>query len=141
MRRNFIESHQELKVYQIAFEAAMRVFELSREFPQEERGLIVHQVVRSSRSVCANLAEAWRKRRYKAAFIAKLNDAEAEAAESPTWIEFAVMCSYLDSETGQELYQNYNDILAGIERLIDNADTWVIRKPSKNPATDETETK
>ena len=127
MGRSFIESHQELKVYQTALDAAMRVFETSREFPQEERGLLVQQVVKSSRSVCANLAEAWRKRRYRAAFIAKLNDAEAEAAESQTWIEFAVMCGYLDSETGQELYQNYNDILTGIERLISNADAWVIR--------------
>lgn len=90
MERGFVRSHQDLEVYQLAFEAAMKIFELSKRFPVEERYSLIDQMRRSSRSVCANLAEAWRKRRYEAAFIAKLSDSEAEAAETQTWIHFAV---------------------------------------------------
>jgi four helix bundle protein len=77
-----IKTHQDLEVYRVAFDAAMKVFGLSKGFPAEERYSLTDQFRRSSRSVCANLAEAWRKRRYKAAFLAKLNDSEAEAAET-----------------------------------------------------------
>src|SRR5262245_44280772 len=91
-----IQKHTELDVYKKAFETAMKVFELTRAFPKEETSSLTDQVRRSSRSVCANLAEAWRKRRYQAAFISKLSDAESEAAETQVWIEFAVKCIYLD---------------------------------------------
>ncbi|MHC5828961.1 MAG: four helix bundle protein, partial [Nostoc sp.] len=87
MEKNAIINHQDLKVYQMAFDAAMKIFEVSKKFPVEERYSLTDQIRRSSRSVCANLAEAWRKRRYVAAFVAKLNDGEAEAAETQTWIE------------------------------------------------------
>jgi four helix bundle protein len=93
-----------LEVYQLAFEAAMRIFDLSKGFPAEERYSLTDQVCRSSRSVCANLAEAWRKRRYDGAFLHKLSDSEAEAAETQTWLEFAVKCNYLGSNTDRELY-------------------------------------
>jgi four helix bundle protein len=77
-----VKNHQDLEVYRISFDAAMKVFELSTGFPAEERYSLTDQFRRSSRSVCANLAEAWGKRGYKAAFLAKLNHAEAEAAET-----------------------------------------------------------
>ena len=80
-----ITRHTELDVYKKAFDAAMRVFRNSKEFPKEELYSLVDQMRRSSRSVCANLAEAWRKRRYEAAFISKLSDSEAEAAETQVW--------------------------------------------------------
>lgn len=83
MNREVIKDHKDLEVYKMAFEAAMRIFELSKRFPIEERFSLTDQIRRSSRSVCANLAEAWRKRRYEAAFVAKLNDCEAELAENP----------------------------------------------------------
>lgn len=76
--------HQELLVYKKAIEAAMEIFEVSKSFPKEETYSLTDQIRRSSRSVPANIAEAWRKRRYKAAFISKLNDAEGEAAETQT---------------------------------------------------------
>jgi len=76
-----------------------------RAFPREERYSLTDQMRRSSRSVCANLAEAWRKRRYEAAFLLKLNDAEAEATETQTWLEFAVKSGYLAPEAGRDLYQ------------------------------------
>lgn len=84
MGKELVRRHQDLAVYQLAFEAAMQIFELSKKFPVEERYALTDQMRRSSRSVCANLAEAWRKRRYEAAFIAKLTDRQAEAAETQT---------------------------------------------------------
>ena len=87
-----IQSHEELEVYKLAFDAAMSLFEVSKSFPPEERYALIDQIRRSSRLVCGNMAEAWRKRRYEAAFISKLNDAEAEAAETQTWISFAIRC-------------------------------------------------
>jgi four helix bundle protein len=85
----------------------MKLFELSRKFPVEERYSLTDQVRRSSRSVSANTAEAWRKRRYPAAFVSKLSDAEGEAAETQTWIQFAVSCGYLEAEVGRSLYSEY----------------------------------
>ncbi|MCW5312493.1 four helix bundle protein [Nostoc sp. KVJ3] len=115
MNKEAIKDHKELGIYKIAFEAAMKIFELSKKFPVEERYSLTDQIRRSSRSVCANLAEAWRKRRYEAAFVAKLNDCvrgacrrQAEAAETQTWIEFAVKCNYMNVEVGREVYASYN---------------------------------
>jgi four helix bundle protein len=123
---DFITTHQELLVYQTAFETAMRIFDLAQAFPEDERQLLTEQMLRSSRSVCANLAEAWQKRRYKKAFVAKLNEVEAEAAETQVWIEFAITCGYLDAEVGQEIFHQYRVILAAATRLISQADAWVV---------------
>jgi four helix bundle protein len=125
--RNKIQSHRELDVYQLAFEGAMRIYQLTRSFPREECFSLTDQIRRSSRSVCANLAEAWRKRRYEAAFLSKLNDAEAEAAETQTWIEFAVKSNYLDAGTGRELYEAYDNILGKLVSMIHNPSPWLIR--------------
>jgi four helix bundle protein len=90
---DMVQNHTDLDVYAKAFEAAMTWFELSKGFPKEETYSLTDQGRRATRSVCANLAEAWRKRRYEAAFVAKITDAEAEAAESQTWVAFAVRCA------------------------------------------------
>src|SRR4030095_12591278 len=90
--------HQDLDVYRKAFELAMRIFELSKTFPREETYSLTDQVRRSSRSVCANLAEAWRKRRYEKAFVSKLSDVESDAAETQVWLEFALSCEYTSRE-------------------------------------------
>ena len=121
-----IKTHEDLEVYQIAFKAAMEIFELSKKFPTEERYSLTDQIRRSSRSVSANLAEAWRKRRYKAAFIAKLSDSEAEAAEVQVWLKFAVECNYLEIEKARDLYKDYNRIIGGLVNMIHNADKWVL---------------
>jgi four helix bundle protein len=121
-----IRDHRELGIYRLAFDGAMKIFELSKKFPIEERYSLTDQSRRSSRSVCANLAEAWRKRRYKAAFVAKLSDCEAEAAETQTWIEFAIQCKYIDAETGHQLLQTYNQILSGLVKLIQNPTPWLL---------------
>lgn len=125
MNKEAIKDHKDLGIYKIAFEAAMKIFELSKKFPVEERYSLTDQIRRASRSVCANMAEAWRKRRYEAAFIAKLNDCEAEAAETQTWIEFAVKCNYMNVELGREIYANYNQVLSGLVNMINNPSPWL----------------
>jgi four helix bundle protein len=113
-----IRTHCDLDVYKSAMTAAMQVFDHSKSFPAEERYSLTDQIRRSSRSVCANLAEAWRKRRYEAAFISKVSDAEAEAAETQVWLEFAVKCGYLDRKSAAALYKTYDRILATLVGMI-----------------------
>ena len=124
--KRLIVRHQDIDVYKKAFEAAMQVFQLSRDFPKEETYSLTDQIRRSSRSVCANLAEAWRKRRYEAAFVSKLNDGEAEAAETQTWIEFAVRCKYLSRETGKALFRTYDEVISMLVAMINNSNSWVL---------------
>ncbi|HEX5791320.1 MAG TPA: four helix bundle protein, partial [Luteolibacter sp.] len=121
-----ITRHTELEVYRKAFAAAMDFFRVSRAFPMEERYSLTDQCRRSSRSVCANITEAWRKRRYPASFIAKLSDAEGEAAETQTWLQFAVDCGYLDREKSQLLITEYDAILGMLVRMISAPDSWTL---------------
>ncbi|MBW4460404.1 MAG: four helix bundle protein [Nodosilinea sp. WJT8-NPBG4] len=129
MGRGFVRRYQDLEVYQAAFEEAMRIFEVSKTFPVEERYSLTDQIRRSSRSICANLAEAWRKRCYEAAFVAKLTDCAAEAAETQTWIAFAVRCQYLSSEVGQALAEAYDKISGMLVTMIRNSHQWTTPKP------------
>ncbi|MBE9070146.1 four helix bundle protein [Leptolyngbya cf. ectocarpi LEGE 11479] len=131
MGKGVIKNHADLEVYQLGFQAAMEIFEFSKGFPVEERYSLTDQMRRSSRSVCANLAEAWRKRRYQAAFVAKLSDSEAEAAETQTWIEFAVKCNYLSTEKGKTLYHTYNQILGKLVRMIHCPGPWLLARGGK----------
>ena len=94
--------------------------------PKEETYSLTDQVRRSSRSVCANIAEAWRKRRYEAAFISKVSDAEAEASETQVWIEFAVKCGYLNRDIALELFQTYDRVLSTLVGMINHPETWII---------------
>ncbi len=126
MEKKLIRTHSDLEVYRAAFKLAMKIFDKSKSFPAEERYSLTDQIRRSSRSVCANLVEAWRKRRYEASFLSKLNDAEAEGAETQVWLEFAVQCGYLGAETGQELSASYNAILGTIVTLINNPQPWLL---------------
>lgn len=121
------QSHRDLDVYVKAFDAAMSVFALTKSFPTDERYSLTDQVRRSSRSVCANLSEAWRKRRYENAFISKLSDAETEAAETQVWLEFAVKCGYVFRDIPAELYKTYDEIMATIVGMFHHSDTWILR--------------
>jgi four helix bundle protein len=125
-----IGSYRELRVYQNAMAAAMEIFEITKVFPREEKYSMVDQMRRSSRSVCANLAEAWRKRRYKAAFVAKLNDTESEAAETQVWIEFAERCDYLPPALSTKLCETYDSVIGQIIRMIEQPDKWLIHPKS-----------
>lgn len=123
-----IKSHRELEIYQVAFQGSMQLFELSKAFPREEVYSLTDQMRRSSRSVCANVAEAWRKRRYEGAFISKLSDAETEAAETQVWIEFAVKCAYLKPEIGRELYKTYERLIGMLVKMINQSSIWTLKK-------------
>jgi four helix bundle protein len=107
-----ISDYRELDVYKMAMECAMRIFELTKKFPSEEKYGLTSQIRRSSRSVCANIAEAWRKRRYEAAFVSKLSDSETEAAETQVWLEFSVRCKYITASEHSKLDADYNTLLA-----------------------------
>src|SRR6516165_9656015 len=115
---------RDLDVYQGAMSLVMRVFELTEQFPGRERYALADQVRRSSRSVCANLAEAWRKRRYEGAFVSKLSDAEAEAAETQVH-------GYLNQEVFDELDDAYDKILCQIVKMIDQADRWLVKRQGR----------
>ena len=122
---DFIRSYQELEVYQLAFKCSTHIFQLSRQFPAEERILLTRQALTASRLVCTGIAQAWGQRRYRQTFIAKLSDAQAEAAEMQTWVLFAVQFGYLKREAGQKLLGRYRLIFAALDRLIDDADVWI----------------
>ena len=126
-----IRSYRELRVYQAAMDAAMKIFELSKSFPVEEKYSLTDQMRRSSRSVCTNIGEAWRKRRYPAHFVSKMSDSEGEAEETRVWIEFAKRCRYLESAEATDLDRTYDRILAQLVHMILNKDHWTIR-PAKS---------
>jgi four helix bundle protein len=123
-----IQKHTDLDVYRKAFSSAMEIFDLSKSFPKEETYSLTDQIRRSSRSVNANLAEAWRKRRYEAAFIAKLSDAESEAAETQVWLEFALKCDYIERDKAKAIYSSYDEILRMLVTMINSPESWTITR-------------
>jgi four helix bundle protein len=125
--RKPIRHFRDLDVYQNALEAGLRVYDLTKKFPIEERYALTDQARRSSRSVCANIAEAWRKRRYEAAFISKLSDAEGEAAETQVHSEFAFRHSYLSQEEFVSVDDAYEKIIGQLVKMIDEPEKWLIK--------------
>jgi four helix bundle protein len=119
-----IKSVRDLDVYRLAFEAAMEIFQFTKKFPHEEKYSLVDQIRRSSRSVCSNLAEAWRKRRYIAVFKNKLTDSMQEASETQTWLEFCHACRYINSNVFNSLDQKYEHILAMLNSMEMKADSF-----------------
>jgi four helix bundle protein len=119
-----IRSVRDLVVYKKAFDTAMRIFEISKAFPKEEKYSLTDQIRRSSRSVCTNMAEAWRKRRYKAVFVNKLSDSGQEAAETQTWLEFALACHYIDEGIHKGLFEEYEQIFAMLHSMSAKASTF-----------------
>ncbi len=131
--RKPIRHFRDLDVYQNALVAGLRVYELTKRFSIEERYALTDQARRSSRSVCANIAEACRKRRYEAAFIAKLSDAEGEAAETQVHLEFAFRHSYLSKEEFLNVDDAYEKIISQLVKMIDEPDKWLIKNPRRRP--------
>jgi len=121
-----IRSYKELRVYQSAMNTAMRIFEITKSFPADEKYSLVDQIRRSSRSVCTNIGEAWRKRRYPAHFASKLSDAEMEAEETRIWLDIAHRCGYVDGSVVQELDSVYDKILAQLVQMISKPEQWMI---------------
>ena len=121
-----IRTHKDLRVWQEAMGVAMEVFALSKRFPKDETFSLTDQIRRSSRSVPANIAEAWRKRRYPAAFVAKLSDAEGEAAETQTHLEFALRCGYSEPAAISPLDARYEILLAQLVTMSTHPDKWTL---------------
>ena len=122
-----INTFRDLRVYKSAISAAMEIFEITKKFPAEEKYSLTDQIRRSSRSVCANIGEAWRKRRYRAAFIAKLSDSETEACETQVWLEMSFLCSYISKSQFEKLDKEYENIMGQLVNMIAGADKWLIR--------------
>lgn len=120
-----IKSAKDLIVYKKAYALAMDIFELSKSWPAEERYALTDQIRRSSRSVCANLREAWAKRRYKAHFISKLTDSDAENSETDTWLDFARSCVYLDEIKHKDLAEKCKEIGAMLGSMINNPEKFL----------------
>lgn len=127
-----LKSHRDLKVYIVAFKIAMEIFRLTKKFPKEELYSLTDQIRRSSRSVCANISEAFRKRRYEKSFISKLNDAEAECGETQVWIEFALECGYIDKKAANELYKQYDNIIGMLVNMIKDSHKWILSSKNKD---------
>ena len=119
-----IKYHTELKVYQKSFEVAMEIYKISFHFPSEEKYSLTDQIRRSSRSVSANISEAWGKRRYPKSFVSKLTDAEGEARETQTWLEFSYQCNYIEEEKFKYFNEKYDEIIAMIIYMINNVEKW-----------------
>lgn len=117
---------KELRVYQLAFDTAMKIFEITKKFPKEERYALIDQMRRSSRSVCSNLAEAWRKRKYKAVFVNKLSDSSQEASETQTWLDFCLACKYISKDLFDELDEKYEHIFAMLFTMDNKSESFCI---------------
>ena len=115
--------HKELLAYKKGFELAMKIFLISKRFPAEERYSLTDQIRRSSRSVCTNVAEAFRRKRYRDYFISKLNDAETENAETEVWLDFSRDCAYITVQEHEDLIH----LNTGVGKLI----WYMINNPEK----------
>ena len=118
------KSVRDLEVYRLAFDTAMEIYNITKGFPREETYSLIDQMRRSSRSVCANLAESWRKRDYVAVFVNKLSDASQEAAETQTWLEFALKCKYINKEAFDRLDDVYEHVFAMLYNMKSKADSF-----------------
>ena len=123
-RTNKIRTVRDLKVYRKAFDSAIQIFEITKNFPKEETYSLTDQRRRSSRSICSNLSEGWRKRRYMAVFLNKLTDSGQEAAETQTWLEFSFHCKYIDEETFHRLDDSYEHIFAMLNAMEKKVDSF-----------------
>ncbi|HEX2975303.1 MAG TPA: four helix bundle protein [Bacteroidales bacterium] len=119
-----IESFKELIVYQKAYTLAMMIFELTKNFPKEEKYSLTDQVRRSSRSVTSNIAEAWAKRRYEKFFINKLTDSLGEELETSVWIDYAKDCQYITPESHKELCNDYTEVRKMLISMLNNPGQW-----------------
>lgn len=124
---NFAEDYKELDVFENSMSLTMDIFMLTKAFPPEEKYSLVDQMRRSSRSVCANIAEAWRRRRYKRAFISSMNNAESEANETRVWLEIAYRCGYLGIDRKEDLDRQYDIVIRQLVKMIQNAEAWTFR--------------
>ncbi len=122
-----IESFEDLRVYKLAFELQQEIFELTKSFPPDERFSLISQVKRSSRSIGANITEAWQKSRYAAHFVSKLSDADGEQAETLHWLRTSHACEYLSSEEREELVGSCKNIGRMLGKMMQEPKKWCAR--------------
>ena len=125
------KDHHELRVYQLAFQSAIQIHQLTKSFPSEERYSLTNQIRRSSRSICANIAEAWRKRCYPKNFVSKLSDADSEAAETLVWLDFALHFGYLSRPIQDELVDHYDHICRQVALMMAEPEKWMPKESVK----------
>ena len=118
-------SFKSLKVYQMSYELAMDIFEITKSFPKEEKYSLTDQIRRSSRSVCSNLAEAYRKRRYPKSFTSKISDADSEASETVVWINFSYDCKYINEEIKERLLKKYEEVGKMLGGMANNPEKFL----------------
>jgi four helix bundle protein len=116
--------YRDLKAYQVSYQLALDIHEITKSFPIEERYSLVDQIRRSSRSIPGNMAEAWKKRRYQKMFISKIIDAAGEAGETEVWLDFARDMKYLKEDTYQELMSKYDEVNRMLYGMVDKADKF-----------------
>jgi len=121
-----LQGHRDLKVYQLAYKLAMEIFHLSKSFPREEIYSLTDQIRRSSRSVAANIAEGFRKRRYPNHFVSKLTDSDAEATETQVWIDFSFDCGYLSKENHDRLTAGYEEVGRMLSGMIADPNKFAV---------------
>ena len=126
LEKKKIRAHIDLDDYVMAFQMASEIYDLTKKFPKEELYSLTDQIRRSSRSVCANIAEAFRKRKYPTSFIAKLSASESEAAETQVWLQFSYRCEYIDKITYENMYKSYNNIIGKLVNRAIKADRWSV---------------
>ena len=125
-----VKYHWQLDVYKLAVDSAMQIFEFTKSFPKEERYSLTDQIRRSSRSVSVQIAEGWRRRKYEAVFVNKLNESEGEAAETQGWLEYAVKCGCLNRNVGRQIHRTHDRILGKLVTMGNNPKRWILSKSS-----------
>ncbi|HYG78214.1 MAG TPA: four helix bundle protein [Planctomycetota bacterium] len=125
------QGHKDLKVFQRAYDRAMKIFHSSKDFPKEERYSLTDQLRRSSRGVCTNIAEAYRKRHYPKMFVSKLSDSDAEVAETQVWLDFAHDCGYISSQFHRESHLDYSQVGAMLGSMMLNPECFTPTAPGK----------
>jgi four helix bundle protein len=121
---SYVKSFRDLDVYKLSREVSREIYVISKRFPSEEIYSLIDQIRRSSRSVGAQIAEAWGKRRYELHFISKLTDADSEQLETQHWLEISKETGYLDSETSESLFQKCESIGKMLQTMIDKCSTF-----------------
>ena len=122
-----LKSAKDLKVYQRAYAIAMEIFNISKQWPSEDRFSLTDQIRRSSRSVCTNLREAWAKRRYEAHFVSKLTDCDGEKSETDTWLDFGKDCGYMNNKEHERLTRECAEIGAMLGSMLNNPAPFLIK--------------
>src|SRR5712692_7129688 len=122
-----LHGHRDLRVYQLAYKLAMEIFHLSKNFPREELYSLTDQIRRSSRSVAANIAEGFRKRRYPNMLVNKLTDSDGEATETQVWLDFAFDCGYMSQENRDRLTAGYEEVGKMLSGMMDDPASFAPR--------------